>query len=109
MKPLKVELYIDGKKKTIVAPFVPLSVYRTLVEMETRINLTEMKVDELDEFINLICSAFGNKFTVDEFYNGFPANEFKEFFAKFYRFVVGIDEDMNEEKTEGEDEKSQKK
>lgn len=89
MKPIKVRLYIDDQEKTFMAPFVPTRIVRTVLEMQTRMDFNNLKPDEMDELVNLICNVFKNQFTIDQFYDGLPADEFQQTMIKVLNAVSG--------------------
>lgn len=89
MKPIKVRLYIDDQEKTFMAPFVPTRIVRTVLEMQTRMDFNNLKPDEMDEMVNLVCQVFRNQFTMDEFYDGLPADEFEETLLSVMNAVSG--------------------
>ncbi|MEJ9151070.1 phage tail assembly chaperone G [Bacillus smithii] len=106
MKPIKVRLYIDDKEKTFMAPFVPTRIVRTVLEMQTRMDFNNLKPDEMDELVNLICNVFKNQFTIDQFYDGLPADEFQQTMIKVLNAVSGR---TNEEATDVVEEGTEKK
>lgn len=69
---MKLKLYIDGQYKTFNTPFVNGMVFRKFIEMKTRMNMTDLKVEELDELVDLVVYAFGSQFTREQYYEGLP-------------------------------------
>jgi len=79
------------KKTTYRVPFVPARIYRQFVELKADGALEESgeSVEELDRVIGLICDAFSNKFSVDDFYDGVPADQMQEEILRIFHTVIG--------------------
>lgn len=69
-----INLTIKGETKTFSTPFVNGMVWRKFLELKAKINSPDgsVTVEQLDEFSGLVVLAFGNQFTLDEFYEGTP-------------------------------------
>lgn len=63
-------------EKIYVAPRPRARKIREIAELTSKIDLNNLSPDELDELVNYIVELFGNKFTVDEFYDGLYSDEF---------------------------------
>ncbi|HFK2719199.1 TPA: hypothetical protein ACG1DY_005052 [Escherichia coli] len=71
MKNLK--LLIEGEEKVFSIPFVNGMVWRKFIELKANTkDITSLTLEELDQFAGLVVFAFGNKFTLEEFYCGIP-------------------------------------
>jgi len=94
------DLYIQ---KEFNAPFIPLLVVKefTKLQAESENQLALFTPDELEKVIDLICTAFGNQFTADEFYRGMPNDKFSEFITTFYNKVFNIKEDAGSGESTG--------
>ena len=68
----KLTLLIDGEEKIFTIPFVSGMVWRRWIELRAKIDMKDLKPDEVDQLVELIIYAFGNRFTLEEFYNGVP-------------------------------------
>lgn len=71
-----IELFIDGEEKTFTTPFVSGMVWRKYIEWKAKVaNLQNLTADELDELAGLVVFAFGNQFSLEDFYNGVPHDQ----------------------------------
>lgn len=70
---MKIELYIEGKKKTFTAPIIPMAAKRKFLELQSNeeVDMADLTVDQLDEMYGILPSlVFKNQFTLDEMYEG---------------------------------------
>lgn len=73
---MKIDLYIDGQKKTFSTPFVPMLAKRKFLEIQAKEekmeNPTTEEILDLDEEMYSILTdvIFRNQFTLEELYNG---------------------------------------
>ncbi|MFE4525443.1 phage tail assembly chaperone G [Cytobacillus firmus] len=69
-----ITLTIKDENKIFSTPFVSGMVWRKFLELKSKINSPDgsVTVEQLDEFSGLVVLAFGNQFTLDEFYEGTP-------------------------------------
>jgi hypothetical protein len=72
---MNLKLLIKEEEKTFHTPFVPGTVFRKFIEYKARMNLNDLKGEELDELASLVVYAFKNQFTLEEFYDGIPQDE----------------------------------
>lgn len=93
---LELELYIGGKKKTFVAPFVSARMLRRAMEIAKEEEKMD-QVESMDATVDYLADLFGNQFTRDEFYDGIPAHEFQDTVERCMKSIVS---GMNES-TEG--------
>lgn len=95
---LELTLFIDGKEKTFVAPFVNTRMLRRAMELaKSEEDLENFGVENLDSTIDYLVDLFGKQFTRDEFYDGMPAHLFQ---STVERCMQAITSGMNES-TEG--------
>ncbi|MBP1083506.1 phage tail assembly chaperone G [Bacillus capparidis] len=72
----KLTLLINGEEKNFTIPFVNGLVWRKFIELRGKTeNLSDLKPEELDEFAGLVVFAFGDKFSLEEFYAGVPYDQ----------------------------------
>lgn len=85
---MEITLLIEEKEKTFVAPFVST---RRLKETLQLSNKVQKGFDEkiMDELGNYIVNIYGKQFTLDELYDGFPANEFLNKAIEDMETVIG--------------------
>lgn len=74
---MKIELYIDGQKKTFTAPFVPMLAKRKYLELQAEAEKREApltaqeQLDEDDEMLTILTDiVFKKQFTVEQLYEG---------------------------------------
>lgn len=63
---------INGKEKTFTIPFVSGMVWRKFIELRSNMDMRDLKPEQIDQLVELIVYAFGNQFTLEDFYNGVP-------------------------------------
>lgn len=66
------KLLIEDEEKTFAIPFVSAMIFRKFIDCKGKMDFSSLKVDEVDELANLVVLAFGNQFSLEEFYNGIP-------------------------------------
>ncbi|EPY2286136.1 phage tail assembly chaperone G [Clostridium sporogenes] len=73
---MEITLKIDDKDKTFVAPFIGARMLRKSFALSNKIN--EVGIDEsiIDDVAMYLVNIYGQQFTIDELYDGFPAQEF---------------------------------
>jgi hypothetical protein len=69
------KLWIDGEEKTFAIPFVSGMVWRKFLEMKSKTDMSNLKPENIDQLVELVVYAFGNKFTVEQFYEGIPHDQ----------------------------------
>lgn len=70
---MKIELIIDGKKKSFQFPsFIAGRLVREAVAF-TKMDLTNIDEEGLDKMVGYVVNVYGNKFTLDDFYDGIDA------------------------------------
>src|SRR5690625_4363687 len=72
---MKLELIIDGEKKIFTTNFVSGRHFRKVMEYDSKIDYSNIGIDETDELVGFVCNVFDNQFTVDDFYDGVRAHE----------------------------------
>lgn len=85
----KLTLLIDGKDKTFISHFIPTRILRNFLEAQTRIDMNAMNAEDLDEILAMLCSAYNNQFTLDELYDGLPADKLQDTLENFILAVNG--------------------
>ncbi|MEB4861157.1 phage tail assembly chaperone G [Priestia megaterium] len=94
---MNLTLEIDDKKVKFGKPKkVKGRAYLRYLEMKQYVDFNNPTPDELDELVQMICDAYENKFTIDEFYDGCYIDPFsgEGFFGKiteFLYYIQGID------------------
>lgn len=70
---MNIELLIDGKKKNFKLPsFIPGRMVRKAVTF-TKMDLNDVSDEMLDDLVEYVANVYGDKFTIDEFYDGIDA------------------------------------
>jgi hypothetical protein len=102
---MKIELYIDGKKKVFTAPFVPMLAKRKFLELEAKAEQRENQpskqdlLDEDDEMLSILSDVvFKNQFTIEQLYEG-ASKEYVD--EKMLEAVFGIKPSDKKEGEEG--------
>jgi hypothetical protein len=101
---MKVTLNIAGKAKEYQTPYISGLVYRQYMLLSEKVDYLKEAptVEQMDDLIALIVTAFNNQFTVDEFYAGLPIEVLREKMVEFVFRVMGvpINEELDEETKE---------
>lgn len=85
---MNLELLIDGKKKTFKLPsFIPGRMVRKAVSF-TKMDLANISDENLDEMVEYVANVYGEKFTIDEFYDGIDAREMMDAIANTIQGIV---------------------
>ena len=88
---LKLDFIKDNK--TEVRTFTNLSVksraLRRAIEINEKIDFSNLKVKDLDSLVDYVCELYHNEFTRDQFYDGLPANLLIETLSSAINGVVG--------------------
>jgi hypothetical protein len=66
------KLLINGEEKTFTIPFVNGMVWRKFLEIKSKVDMKNLKPEDIDQLVELAVYAFGNRFTGDQFYEGIP-------------------------------------
>ncbi|MFP7447112.1 hypothetical protein SFC50_25795 [Bacillus infantis] len=74
---MRIELNIDGESKVFTAPFIPARAFRKLLELKKElVDFENLTPEQLDEVMGIIVTGiFQDKFTLDDLYDGLPANQ----------------------------------
>ena len=84
---MKLELMIDGKKKMFTTNFVSARHFRQLMEYDSKIDYTDLAVEDADELVGFVCEVFNNQFSPDEFYDGIPSHELISTIGDVFYFI----------------------
>lgn len=85
---LKITLNIKGEEKTFTPTFISGRVFRNTLKL-AKIDVNKVDENMSDEFAKYICDVFGNKFTIDEFYDGIDAREILPTFLNCIKEITG--------------------
>ena len=84
---LTIQIEIEGKKKTFVAPSsIKARVIRTAVDIEERAEKDGISTALLDDMVSIVVTIFGNKFTADDVWDGINSNKI---FSEMSRVISG--------------------
>lgn len=85
---MNIDLLIDGKKKTFKLPsFIPGRMVRKAVSF-TNIDTNNISEQTLDEMVEYVGNVYGDKFTIDEFYDGIDSRIMMEVIGDTIQGVV---------------------
>lgn len=85
---MNIELLINGEKKTFKLPsFIPGRMIRKAVSF-TKMDLNNIDEEGLDELIEYVTNVYGDKFTIDEFYDGIDARQMMDVIGDTITFIV---------------------
>ena len=73
-----IKLLINEEEKTFQIPFVNGMVLRKFIEMKTRMDMSDLSPEELDEVVGLAVYAYKDQFTLEQFYEGIPHDKVLE-------------------------------
>jgi hypothetical protein len=72
---MTLKLTIDGKETIYVAPRPKARMVRKSAEITAGINPENMTTEQLDNLVAYIVELYGDKFTIDDLYDGIFADE----------------------------------
>jgi hypothetical protein len=72
---MKIALLINNEEKTFTVPFVKARMFRRALEINKKYDLDNVDVETLDILVSYVVELFNNQFTIDEFYDGIPADK----------------------------------
>lgn len=85
---MTIELLIEGKRKIFKLPsFISGRMIRKAVTF-TKNDLSNIDEEQLDELIGFVANVFGDKFTIDEFYDGIDARKMMETIGNTIFFII---------------------
>ena len=67
------EIVLNGKKFTALR--IKTRALRQAIAINEKIDFENLKVKDLDELVAFVCDIYGNKFTLDQFYDGLDADK----------------------------------
>jgi hypothetical protein len=72
---MKITLFINGEEKTFTVPFVKARMFRRALEITKKYDLNDVDVETLDVLVSYVVELFNNQFTIDDIYDGVPADK----------------------------------
>jgi hypothetical protein len=85
---MNIELMIEGKKKNFKLPsFIPGRMVRKAVSF-TKMDLTNISEEDLDDLVEFVANVYGDKFTIDDFYDGIDSREMLKVLGYTIEFIV---------------------
>lgn len=88
MKKMKVDIRIDGEKKTFSPVFVSARHMRKALELRTDLDFTNLAAEDLDQVVAFICEVYGGQFTIDDVYDGMNNDELDTFIGDTLLTVI---------------------
>lgn len=82
---MKIELL----EKVYVAPSPKARLFRQALVITQEKDLNNLTPDMLDELLQYVCDAFGNKFSIDEIYDGYASTDLVGLISETIMYVVG--------------------
>jgi predicted secreted Zn-dependent protease len=73
---ITLQLEIEGKEKTFVAPSPKARMIRNAIAMTESMDQTKLRMADLDSMTNFVVDVFDKKFSVDELYDGISAENY---------------------------------
>ncbi|ADU95287.1 MULTISPECIES: phage tail assembly chaperone G [Anoxybacillaceae] len=95
---MKITLFINGEEKTFTVPFVKARMFRRALEITKKYDLNDVDVETLDVLVSYVVELFNNQFTIDDIYDGVPADKLIPTILDCINKVVGTvgkDKDPN--------------
>lgn len=103
---MQIEIFIDGEKKTFIAPVVPMLAKRKFLEIEAtaeereRVPTAREQLEEENELAAILADVvFGGQFTAEQLYSG-VSDEY--FYSKLREACFGKPEESKEGNEKGE-------
>ena len=85
---MNINLKINGKDKTFTTPFVSARMLRETMAMAS-LDGNNLDASLIDTMAEYIVKLFGNQFTLDDFYDGYPADKVISTFTEYMQQITG--------------------
>jgi len=92
------QIMLNGK--TYVANTVKARMFRKALEINEKINFSDLKTKDLDALVDVIVEFYGSKFTRDDLYDGLDADKLIPTLTESINGIVGGVTDKFESKNE---------
>lgn len=79
--------------KTYVMPKVKTRMLRKSIEINEKIDFSNLRIKDLDGLVDFVVELYGNSFTRDEFYDGLDADKLIPTLNSAINGIVGTLED----------------
>lgn len=76
-------------EKTFMTDFISARCYRQALELDKRLDFNNLSPEETDELVGFVRNVFNKEFTIDEFWDGIPANKLLETIQGAFDAVSG--------------------
>lgn len=86
---MNLTLFVDDKEKNYTVSFIKARMFRKAISFGKTMDFDNLGVDQIDELVGFVCDLFNNQFTVDEFYDGLPVDEFMSTIIEAMHSVTG--------------------
>jgi hypothetical protein len=86
---MQITLFVNGEEKTFTVPFVKARMLRRALEIIKKYDLNDVDVQTLDVLVSYVVDLFNNQFTVDDIYDGIPADKLISTILDCINTVVG--------------------
>jgi hypothetical protein len=87
---MQITLFINGEEKTFTVPFVKARMFRRALEITKKHDLNDVDVETLDVLVSYVVELFNNQFTIDDVYDGVPADKLISTILDCINSVVGV-------------------
>lgn len=93
----KIKLYEGAEnEKKLIAPAAKAKLFRKALVITKQYDLNNIEPETLDELLEFVAEVFEKEITVEDIYEGYPAKHLVKLIADAIGFVVGVDEDEEE-------------
>lgn len=72
---MQITLNIDNQERTFIAPFISTRKLRKAMALVKDLN-GDFNEETMDKLAEYLIEVYGNQFTLDQLYDGFPGNKF---------------------------------
>jgi hypothetical protein len=86
---MQITLFINGEERTFTVPFVKGRMLRRVLEIRKKYDLNDIDAETLDILVSYITELFNNQFTIDDVYDGIPADKLISTILDCINKVVG--------------------
>ena len=87
--------------KTYVAKPAKARMFRQAIEINEKIDFSNLTTEALDELIGFVCDIYGGQFTIDEVYDGLDADKLVSTLSKSISGIVnGVTEKLETKNAE---------
>lgn len=87
---MQITLFVDSEEKVFSVPFIKGRMFRRVIEINKKYNLNDIEPETLDVLAGFVVECFDGQFTLEQFYDGVPADELIDTVLEYVNKVAGV-------------------